>query len=128
VSNKDEVSVNYNFLKLPKLPPVFSVVRVTRSLVFCMMIYRSLFVLLYFFFWPLCYLFFFDLRIMITPFGIFKLLLSLSRLSNPVFGLLLIWIWICLYESRFRIMTSNRRISIYTISCTFVIICQSHYK
>ena len=28
---------------------------------------RSLFVLLYFFFWPLCCLFFFDLRIVITP-------------------------------------------------------------
>jgi hypothetical protein len=27
---------------------------------------RSLFVLLYFFFWPLCFLFFFDLRILIT--------------------------------------------------------------
>ena len=27
---------------------------------------RSLFVLLYFLFWPLCYLFFFDLRILIT--------------------------------------------------------------
>ena len=28
---------------------------------------RSLFVLLYFFFWPLCSLFFFDIRILITP-------------------------------------------------------------
>ena len=28
---------------------------------------RSLFVLLYFFFWPLCCLFFFDIRIPITP-------------------------------------------------------------
>ena len=28
---------------------------------------RSLFVLLYFFFWPLCFLFFFDIRILITP-------------------------------------------------------------
>jgi hypothetical protein len=31
--------------------------------IFC----RSLFVLLYFFFWPLCCLFFFDIRIWITP-------------------------------------------------------------
>ena len=30
------------------------------------MFYRSLFVLLYFFFWPLCCMFFFDLRILIT--------------------------------------------------------------
>ena len=32
------------------------------------MLYRSLFHLLYFFFWPLCCLYFFDLRILITPF------------------------------------------------------------
>ena len=39
-------------------PPVFSFI-----CIFC----RSLFVLLYFFFWPLCCLFFFDTRIMIAP-------------------------------------------------------------
>jgi hypothetical protein len=33
------------------LPPVFSGVRVTRSLVLCVMFCRSLFVLLFFFFW-----------------------------------------------------------------------------
>ena len=48
-------------------PPVFSGVRVTRSLVlYTCMFCRSLFVLLYFFFWPLCYLSFFDLWILIT--------------------------------------------------------------
>ena len=36
---------------------------------------RSLFVLLYFFFWPLCCLFLFDIRILL-PFGIFKLFLK----------------------------------------------------
>ena len=56
-------------------PPVFSGVRVTRSLVLCVMFCRSLFVLLYFFFWPLCLLFF-DLRILITP-----LVLSISSIS-----------------------------------------------
>ena len=45
--------------------PSFSGVRVTRSLVLC--VCRSLFVLLYFFFWPLCCLLFFDIRILITP-------------------------------------------------------------
>ena len=52
----------------PSLPPVFSGVRVTRSLVLqCICIFcRSLFVLLSFFFWPLCCLFF-DIRILITP-------------------------------------------------------------
>ena len=34
---------------------------------FICMLCRSLFVLLYFFFWPLCCLFFFDIRILITP-------------------------------------------------------------
>jgi hypothetical protein len=34
---------------------------------FICMFCRSLFVLLYFFFWPLCCLFFFDIRILITP-------------------------------------------------------------
>ena len=46
--------------------PVFSGVRVTRSLVFCPVFCRLLFVLLYFFFWSLCCLSFF-LRILITP-------------------------------------------------------------
>jgi hypothetical protein len=39
---------------------------VTRSLVLRVVFCRSLFVLLYFFFWPLCCLFFFDIRILIT--------------------------------------------------------------
>jgi hypothetical protein len=45
------------------LSPVFSGVRVTRSLVLCVMLCRSLFVLLSSFFWPLCCLY---LRILIT--------------------------------------------------------------
>jgi hypothetical protein len=49
-------------------PLVFSGIHVARSLVFCVMFYRSLFVLLYFFFWPLCYMYlsFFDSRLLIT--------------------------------------------------------------
>ena len=39
----------------------------TRSYVLCVMFCRSLFVLLSFFFQPLCCLFFFDIRILITP-------------------------------------------------------------
>ena len=54
-------------IKAPELPPDLIGVRVVRSLVFYIMICRSLFVLLYFFFWPLCYLFFFDIRILIIP-------------------------------------------------------------
>ena len=63
--------VEQELLTLPEhlsSPPVFSGVRVTRSLVlYTCMFCRSLFVLLYFFFWPLCCLFFFDIRILITP-------------------------------------------------------------
>jgi hypothetical protein len=49
------------------LPTVFSGVRVARSLVFRVVFSRLLFVLLFFFFWPVCCLSFFDLRIQITP-------------------------------------------------------------
>ena len=45
-------------------PPVFSGVRVTRSLVLCVCF---LDLSLSFFYWPLFCLFFFDLRILITP-------------------------------------------------------------
>jgi len=41
-----------------------------KSLVFCVMFYRTLFVLLSFFFWPLYCLSFFDLRLLFTHFRI----------------------------------------------------------
>jgi len=62
--------VEQELLTLPDHPsssPVFNGVRVTRSLVLCVWFCRSLFVLLYFFCWPLYCLFFFDIRILITP-------------------------------------------------------------
>ena len=52
--------------------PVF-----TSIFSFICMFCRSLFVLLSFFFWPLCRLLFFDILILIIPFGIFKLFLQL---------------------------------------------------
>ena len=61
--------VEQELLTLPEhlsSPPDFNGVRVTQSLVLCVMFCRSLFVLLYFFFWPLCCLFFFDIGILIT--------------------------------------------------------------
>jgi hypothetical protein len=79
----------------------FSQVRVTRSLpllgscicMFC----RSLFVLLYFFFWPLCCLFFFDIRILITPLiswnSSFSLICS-NIPAAPAFG-----VYLCIYIS-----------------------------
>ena len=48
-------------------PPVFSGVRVTGSLVSSVKFCRSLVVLLFFLFWPLCCLIIFDLWILITP-------------------------------------------------------------
>ena len=48
--------------------PVVSEVHVGQSLVFCVVYCRLSFVLLSSFFWPLCCLFFFDLRLLITPF------------------------------------------------------------
>jgi hypothetical protein len=47
-------------------PPVFSGVRVARSLVFCVVFCRSLFIILSLFSWSFCCLFF-DLRILIIP-------------------------------------------------------------
>jgi hypothetical protein len=50
----------------PEFTHGFSGVRVTLYIVFCVMFWRSFFVLLYFFFWSLCCLFF-DLRLLIAP-------------------------------------------------------------
>ena len=47
-----------------KSPQIFSGVCVTRSLVLCVCYVDHC---LYFFLWPLCCLFFFDIRILITP-------------------------------------------------------------
>ena len=66
-------------------PLVFRGVRVIWSLVLCVLLCRSLFVLLSFFFWPLCCLSFFDLRILINyPFGIFELFLNMTETYEVV--------------------------------------------
>jgi hypothetical protein len=59
--------VEQEFLTIPehlRSPPVFGEVRVTRSLVLCVCFVDRC---LPFFFWPLCCLSFFDMRILITP-------------------------------------------------------------
>jgi hypothetical protein len=54
---------------------------------FMCMFCRSLFVLLYFYFWPLCCLFFFDFRILITPFvSSYKMLPFRGKQYYPVEG------------------------------------------
>jgi hypothetical protein len=63
----------------PEFTPVLSGARVTRSLVLCVMFCISLFVLLYFFFWPLCCLFF-DIQILITSLWYLQ-----TRLSSGVY-------------------------------------------
>ena len=63
--------------------PVCNGVHVARSLVFCVVFCRSLLVLLSFLFWPLRCLFFFDLRILITPF-VSAILRTLDNSSTGV--------------------------------------------
>ena len=65
--------------KAPELIPVINGVRVFQFLDFCVVFCRSLFVL---FVWPLHFLPFFDLQILITPFGIFKLFLMNTMSTN----------------------------------------------
>jgi hypothetical protein len=76
-------------------PPLFSGVRVTRS--FMCMFCRSLSVLLYFFFWPLCCLFFFDIRILITP-----LVTSYSSIDIVIlwYNLLISWLYFVIFYSQ----------------------------
>ena len=54
----------------------FSLVRVARSLVFCVVFCWLLFVILSFFYCPLCCLFFLDLRLLITSLVSLKFLTS----------------------------------------------------
>ena len=51
----------------PDFTPDFKKGSCYSILSFICMFCRSLFVCLYFFFWPLCCLFFFDIRVLITP-------------------------------------------------------------
>ena len=55
--------------------PVFGGVRVTQSFVLYVCFVDRCLSFCTLFFWPLCCLFSFDIRILITPFGIFKLFL-----------------------------------------------------
>ena len=72
-------------LSYPEFTPCFSWVRVTRSLVVCACFCRSLFVLLSFFFWPLCFLFFFDIGILITTLVSSNSSYSCTWFVNPLY-------------------------------------------
>ena len=71
VSNEQIFKTRVHIFCMPiaYLPFVISntTLNVNVSLVFCVMFCRSLFILLYFFCWPLYCLFFFDLRLLIAP-------------------------------------------------------------
>ena len=66
-------------------PLVCSGISVARSLVFCVVFCRSLFVFLSLFFWPLYCLFFFDLRILIT-----------SLVSSKMFLFIFVYMRLCI--------------------------------
>jgi len=83
--------------------PVFSGVRVTRSLVLCVFCW-SLLVLLYFFFWPLCCLFFFDIRIPIAP-------LVSSNSSCQIYFHHIKYIFVCYHDNQ-KLNTSLYNIEI----------------
>ena len=74
--------VEQELLTLPEhlnSPSVFSGVHVTRSLVLRVcFIYRCL----YFFFWPLCCLFFFDIQILITSLWYLETLLIIKQIFS----------------------------------------------
>ena len=53
--------------RAPEFTPILKSGSCFSIFSFTCMFCRSLFVLLHFFFWPLCCLFFFDIRILITP-------------------------------------------------------------
>ena len=78
--------VGQKLLTLPEhmsSPPVFSVVRVTRSLVLCVCFADRCLSFCTFFFWSLCCLFFFDVRILVASlWPIFTILLvNFTQLS-----------------------------------------------
>ena len=75
-------------------PPIFSWVCVARSFVFCVVFCRFLFVLLWFFFWPLRCLFFIDIQNCIAPVVSFN-----SSYKPTVFRLLTDFV--CLYNCEF---------------------------
>ena len=111
---------------------------------FICMFCRSLFVLLYFFFWPLCCLFFFNIRILITPLvslnSFSSIICNMSRYRRPclgplnfllqkiftLFNFLVFWLWSFLMkripETKLDIyvfIASDTRLSIFYLSNNF---------
>jgi hypothetical protein len=98
------------------LPPVFSEVRVARSLVFCMVFCVSLFIILLFLLWPLRCLSFSDLRLLITPLSITLSVLLRFTTSDYIQKYLkksimtdLLFVSVCFIISRFLLKMIPRR-------------------
>jgi hypothetical protein len=114
-------------------------VRVTRSLVLCVMFCRSLFVLLSFFLWPLCCLYF-DLRILITSlvscghcvvcpsiYGFWlplwylvAIVLSVLLFTDSDYSFGILWLLCCLFFDLRILITS-------LVSCGHCVVCTSIY-
>ena len=100
----------------PSSPPVLSGVRVTRSLVYVCFVDRF-FVILYFFLWPLCCLFF-DLRILITPWYLQTLLVSE-------------WLFNMYVKEQYRINVIDNRINMNlmsTLNTGYIIVIYCHWS
>ena len=93
----------------------------TQSLVFCVMFCRSLFVLLYFYFSPLCCLFFFDLRILIP-----SLVSSISSYLKHELLLFFVILWPLSYVGAILIKSALPLRLFYTI--IFIMIAISAQK
>ena len=77
---------------------------------------RSLFVLLYFFFWQLCFRFFFDLRILISP-------LVSSNSSLKLISSICLGFWLCLVDVFFNRQSAFRweqTVLLYSLTCSFI--------
>ena len=99
----------------PDFTPVFSGVHIARSLVFCEIFCRTLFVLLSFFFRPLCCLSLFN-SVSNYPFGIFKLFLLKEKRHNR---------YIVYWEV---MQTRTRRRCLETITFEVGIVAQAHFS
>ena len=92
----------------PNSPSIFSGVGVAQSIVYCQVFGTSLLAHFFFFFWSFHFLS--DLRFLITPFGIFKLFISLStrRFCGEVeVDFMVIYVVNTVYISNWNIMTKN---------------------
>ena len=98
---------------------LFSGVRVTRSLVFCVMVCRSLFVPLSFFFWSLCSLFF-ELRFWLPIWYLVTIVFSVLRITASDYPSGILWA-LCSLSFELRLLITH------LLSCDHCVLCPSSY-